>query len=191
MIPWTVAYQAPPPTGLSRQEYWSGVPFPSPGDLSNPGIEPRFPTLQADALLSKPPGKPCSKPRGYRDEQNPITQKNGEGKLQGKVGERGSPEAESRAWKTEVTVAVKMLKHTDKTSRAKNQRDPKGFPCSSVGKESACSAGDPGLIPGLGRSPGEGNGNPLQYPCLENLMDRGAWWAAVHGVTKRWARLSN
>ena len=48
-----------------------------------------------------------------------------------------------------------------------------GFPCSSVGTESACSAGDPGLIPGLERSPGKGNGNPLQYPCLENLMDRG------------------
>ena len=60
----------------------------------------------------------------------------------------------------------------------------RGFPCSSVGKESACSAGDPGLIPGLGRSPGEGNGNPLQYPCLENLMDRGTWWIAVHGVAK-------
>ena len=57
------------------------------------------------------------------------------------------------------------------------------FPCSSVGKESACSGG-PGLIPGLERSPGEGNGTPLQYPCLENLMDRGAWWAAVHGVAK-------
>ena len=51
-------------------------------------------------------------------------------------------------------------------------------------KESACSAGDLGSIPGLGRSPGEGNGNPLQYPCLENLMERGAWWAAVHGVAK-------
>ena len=50
-----------------------------------------------------------------------------------------------------------------------------GFPCSLVGKELACSA-DLGQIPGLGRSPGEGNGNPLQYPCLENLMDRGAWW---------------
>ena len=57
----------------------------------------------------------------------------------------------------------------------------------SVGKESACSAGDLGSIPQLGRSPGEGNGNPLQYPCLENLMDRGAWWAAVHGVAKSWA----
>ena len=50
-----------------------------------------------------------------------------------------------------------------------------GFPCSSVGKESACSAGDLGSIPGLGRSPGEGNGDPLQYPRLENFMDRGAW----------------
>ena len=58
------------------------------------------------------------------------------------------------------------------------------FPCSSVGKESACSAADLGLIPGLGRSPGEGNGNPLQYPCLENFMDRITWGAAVHGVAK-------
>ena len=63
--------------------------------------------------------------------------------------------------------------------------------CSSVGKESACSVGDPGSIPGLGRSPGEGNGNPLQYPCLENLMDRGTWWAAVHGIAKSWAGLSD
>ena len=59
-----------------------------------------------------------------------------------------------------------------------------GFPRSSVGKESACNAGDLGLIPGLGISPGEGNGNPLQYSCLENPMDRGAWWATVHGVTR-------
>ena len=65
------------------------------------------------------------------------------------------------------------------------------FPCNSVSKESACNAGDPGSIPGLGRSPGEGNGNPVQYPCLKNLMDRGAWWATVHGVAKSWARLSD
>ena len=64
-----------------------------------------------------------------------------------------------------------------------------GFPCSSVSKESACSTGDPGSIPELGRSSGDGNGNPFQYPCLENLMDRGAWWAAVHGVAKSRARL--
>ena len=52
------------------------------------------------------------------------------------------------------------------------------------GKESACNAEDMGLIPGLGKSPGEGNGNPLQYSCLENPMDRGVWQATVHGVAK-------
>ena len=59
-----------------------------------------------------------------------------------------------------------------------------GFSCSSVGKESACDAGDPGSIPGLGRSPGEGNGNPLQYSFLDNRMDRGALKAIVHEVTR-------
>ena len=58
------------------------------------------------------------------------------------------------------------------------------FPCGSAGKESVCNAGDLGLIPGLGRSPGEGNGNPLQYSCLENPMDRETWQAIVHGVAK-------
>ena len=66
-----------------------------------------------------------------------------------------------------------------------------GFPDSSVGKESACNAGDLGSIPGLGRSPGEGNSDPLQYSCLENSKGRGAWQATVHGVAKHWTRLSN
>ena len=61
VTPWTVAYQAPPSMGFSRQEYWSGVPSPSPGDLANPGIEPRSPALQADALPSEPPGKPLDR----------------------------------------------------------------------------------------------------------------------------------
>ena len=56
--PWTAAHQAPPSTGFSRQEYWSGVPLPSLGDLSSPGIKPRSPALQAESLSSKPPGKP-------------------------------------------------------------------------------------------------------------------------------------
>ena len=56
--PWTIDYQAPPSMGFSRQECWSGLPFPSPGDLPDPGIELRSPALQADALLSEPPGKP-------------------------------------------------------------------------------------------------------------------------------------
>jgi len=66
-----------------------------------------------------------------------------------------------------------------------------GFPHSSVGKSSACNVGDPGSFPRLGRSPGEGNDNPLQYSYLENPMDGGAWWAAVHGVTKSQTRLSD
>ena len=59
-----------------------------------------------------------------------------------------------------------------------------GFPGGSEVKVSACDAGDLGSIPGLGRSPGEGSGNPLQYSCLENPMDAGTWWATVHGVAK-------
>ena len=67
-----------------------------------------------------------------------------------------------------------------------------GFPSDSVGKESACNAGDTrdlGLIPRLQSSPGGGHGNPLQYSCLENPMDRGAWWATVHRIAKSWTPL--
>ena len=65
------------------------------------------------------------------------------------------------------------------------------FPGGSDGRASVYNAGDPSLIPGLGRSPGEGNGNPLQYYCLENPMDRGAWLATVHGVAQSRTRLSH
>jgi len=69
-----------------------------------------------------------------------------------------------------------------------------GFPDGSAGKESACDAEDTrdmGSIPGSGRSPGGGNGNPLQYSCLEKPTDRGAWWATVHRVAKSWIQLSD
>ena len=59
-----------------------------------------------------------------------------------------------------------------------------GFPGGSAGKESASNAGNPSWIPGLGRSPGKGNGNPLQYSCLENPMDKGTRWDTIHGVAK-------
>ena len=67
---------------------------------------------------------------------------------------------------------------------SQTEKDKDGFPGGSDGKASVCNAGDPGSIPGLGRSPGEGNGNPLQYSCLENPTDRGAWWTTVHGVAE-------
>ena len=70
-------------------------------------------------------------------------------------------------------------------------RAVRGFPGSSDGKESACSVGDLGLIPGSGRSPRDRNGNPLQNSCLENITDRGAWQATVHGIPKGQTRLSN
>ena len=66
-----------------------------------------------------------------------------------------------------------------------------GFPGGSDGKESARNAGDPSSIPGLGKFSGEGNGNPFQYSCLENSMDRGAWWAIVYRVAKSWTWLSD
>ena len=65
------------------------------------------------------------------------------------------------------------------------------FPGGSDSKESACNVGDLGSVPGLGRSPGGGHGNPFQYSCLENSMDRGAWRATVHGVTKSQTQLSH
>ena len=66
-----------------------------------------------------------------------------------------------------------------------------GLPGGLDSKESTYNSGDPGLIPGLGRSPGEENGYPLKYSCLENSMNRGAWWAIVRGVTKSQTPLSN
>ena len=69
--------------------------------------------------------------------------------------------------------------------KMRTNRKSKGlvFLGGSNGKESTCNSGDPGEVPGLGRSPGEGNGNPLQYSCLENPMNRGAWWVTVQGIS--------
>ena len=74
------------------------------------------------------------------------------------------------------------------TAALRGERKSRG---GSDGKASACSEGDPGSIPGLGGSPGERNGNPLQYSCLENPMEGGAWWATAHGVKKSRTRLSD
>ena len=68
---------------------------------------------------------------------------------------------------------------------------PGDFPGGSDSKASVCNADEPGLNPGLGSSPGEGNGNPFQYSCLENPIDRGAWWATIHGVAKSQTKLSD
>ena len=142
---WTVVQQAPLSMGFSRQESWSGLPFPSPGDLPNPGIEYGSPTLQADSLPWQNRRRQC----------NSWLRK--------------------FPWRRDRLPTPVSL----------------GFPGGSDGKESTCNEGELGSVPGLGRSPGGGHGNPLQYSCLEIPMDRGAWWASDHGVAKSQIGQSN
>ena len=125
MTPWTVAHQAPLSMGFSRQEYWSGLSFASPGDLPSSGIENMSPALAGGFFTTEPTWEAANS--GYH-------------------------------------------------CLYKDALSFKGFPCGSAGKESTCNAGDLGVIPGLGRFLGEGNGYPLQYSCLVNSKDRGAWW---------------
>ena len=90
-----------------------------------------------------------------------------------------------------ATLFVPRFYHLTNSTCNLNTFLPTRFPGGSDDKVSACNAGDLGSVPGLGRSPGEGNGNPLQFSCLENPMDRGAWWATVHGVAKSRTRLND
>ena len=83
------------------------------------------------------------------------------------------------------------IKNKRKRNEGKKKKETAGFPGGSDIKESAYDAGYLSLIPGLGRSSGEGNSYPFQYSCLENPMDRGAWQATVHGVAKSWTQLSD
>ena len=136
VTPWTTARQPPLSMEFSRQEYWCRLPFPTPGDLPNPGI--KLMSLVSLALAYE----------------------------------------FFTSWTIVHCVYILSALFVFM-----------GFP-GSDGKESANDAGDLGLIPRLGRSPGEGNGYPLQYSCLENPMDRGAWQAAVPGVTMSQTRLS-
>ena len=137
VTPWTVAYQAPPSMGFSRQEYWSGLPFLFPGESSWPRDQTRV----------------------------------------SHIGDR-----RFNLWATRDIPTMWENMPT---------RWPYGgFPGGTEVKTSAYNVGDLGSIPGSGRSHGEGNGNPLQYSCLENPMDRGALWAIVHGsqrVGHNWA----
>ena len=166
VTPWTVAHQAPPSMGFSRQEYWNGLPFPSPGDLPDPGIKPRSPALQADALTSEPPGKPLSLPYANWASQ--------EGCL---FHLRFSFQSSDFLL---FHFCGLFLSLSFSHHRFRLLFPIQGFPGDSISKESACL----GSISGLGRSPGEENGFPLQYSCLENSMDY-----TVRGVTKSQTQL--
>ena len=139
--PWTVAHQAPPSMGFSRQEYWRGLPFPSPGDHLNPGIKPRSPTLQVDSLPSEPPGK-CKLVNHFWSRNIPILRYICSCVLSYNLQNLGKTQTFIYGRKNKCIMIL-------------------GLPGSSDGKESACNAGDLGLIPESRRSLGERNGNPL------------------------------
>ena len=98
------------------------------------------------------------------------------------------PWTPSRNWKTPHSLLHVTCLNYD-LGKKKINYDLRGFPGGTDSKESACSEEDPGSIPGSGRSPGEGNGSPLQYFCLEDPIDRGAWRATIHGITKSQTQL--
>ena len=160
---------------FSRPEYWSGLPFPSPGHLSDPGTQPRSSTLQADSLPAEPQGKPicintCRPTSCSLSFLSCLASSDS-------AGVRGHLRSEPF-----FQQVLSLLKHrlmsgpcfelAPLPGHLSQPASFKGFPCSSVDTESACIAGHLGSIPGSGRSPGEGNDNPLQYSCLENPMDR-------------------
>ena len=92
---------------------------------------------------------------------------------------------------TQAEMTKVNVSWSEKQSNSGEINGKWGFPDGSAGKEFKHNAGDLGLIPGLERSPGEGNGYPIQYSCLENPMDRGTWQVVVHWIAKSWTQLSN
>ena len=165
MTPWTVAYQAPLSMKFPRRECWSRLLFPSPGEIPDPGMEPVSPALAGRFFTTEPPRKPCL--HTYYIFFRTV-------------------------WNTMPLYMCHWVFPKNKNFFFINHSMIiKGFPGDSDGEESTCNAGDLGSLPGLGRSPGGGHGNPLQYSCLENPMDRGAWWATFHGVSKSWTQLNN
>ena len=176
---WTTAYQAPLSMGLSRQEYWSGVPLPS---------------LQVCSCITQtlPPVTWPSSFRTYR--RYKMCQKVGHNCLR-MVGLREVFFCTSshRVHLCVLCLCVfpLLIQTQDILQLGPTLIHSRGFPDGSDGKESACNAGDPGLIPRSGRASGEGNGYSLQYSCLENSVDRGAWGTTIPGVTKSQIQLSN
>ena len=183
------------PWGFSRQEYWSGLPFPSPGDLPNPGIKPKSPALQVDSLPSELPGKPKNTGVGCHSLLQWIfpTQELNWCQLhcrwilyqpyQGSPDKHNGRECEKRICiyiQIDISLIAQLVKNLPAMQETPvgflGQEDllEKGQATHSnilADKESTCNMGDLGLIPGLGRSPGEGKGYPLQYSGLENSMD--------------------
>ena len=183
---------------FSRQEYWSGVSFLSPGDLPNTGIKPGSTVLQADSLPSEPLGKPLCLLRYIYSRYFIIFD----------VIVKWDYFLNFSFWSFIIIISeckiflcilqlywihwyIENAKDvTRKLAELKNAVLLRGsiryfgFLRWLSGKESACNAEDTESIPGFRRSPGEGNSNPLQYSCLGNPMNRGAWWTTVHRIAE-------
>ena len=106
-------------------------------------------------------------------------------------GHHSSQGEKKNRYEENLLISILSCENCGNSFRSHLLKKEWGFVGGSDGKESICSAGDPGLIPVLGRSPGEGNGSRLQSSCLENPLDRGTWWATVHGVTKSQTQLND
>ena len=142
---WTVVCQGPLSMGFSRQEQWSGLPWPPPGDLPNPGMEPRSPPFQADSLPPEAPVKPILRVIGFLSELQHLS----------------LSELDNLLYLAPPLAHMRLLW---------------GIPHDFYGEPLPFTR--------------ESNGTPLQYSCLENPMDGGAWKAADHGVAERRTRLS-
>ena len=153
MTLWTVGHQALPSMGFPRQEYWSGLPFPSPGDIPDPGIKPVSFTCSA---------------------------------LAGGFFTISTTNKDLLYYTRNYIQCFVIIYNGKESEKVCMYMYIWGFPGGSDSKASARNMVDPSLTPGSGISPGEGNGNSLQYSCLENSMDRGAWQAIVHGVKRSW-----
>ena len=174
-IPWTVACQAPLSMEFSRQEQWSGLPFPPPGDLPDPGIEPEFPAAPALAsrfFTTELPEKPQSLDNCKQKKWYSLV---------------NIRQSKTLRWIFILEIESRSL-YTD---RRYNSQGMRCFPGRSEVKNLPANAEDEGSVPESGRSPGEGNGNCLQFSHMENATDKRAWWATVHGVAKSWTWLSN
>ena len=168
MTPWTVACQVPLSMELSSQEYWK-QPFPSPGDLPDPGIEPAtlvFATIAGRFFTTESPGKPSFTPIALCTFLWPNTHPtlNAPPTAQSTFPQN---QIQKPAWHSRPSIKGVVICTLLSLSLG-------GFPSGSVVKNPPANAGDAGSIPESGRSPGEGNSNSLQYSCLGNPIDRGA-----------------
>ena len=201
--PWTVAYQAPPSTEFSRQEYWSGLPFPSPGDLPNPEIEPGSPAFQADALTSEPPGK-----QYYTAKRILIYSIRTETRRPVSLGLTSAGNIPTSGDSSFLLFCTSLVLNKYTNVKSMNNEDKVylihsvAFPSGTSDKEptwgftgafmvNAEETRDADLIPGSGVSPRVGNINQLQHCCLKNSTGREYWQTTVHGVTKSQTQLSN